>query len=107
MQTFNLYQKRRSGSYSHITSIQSNDMNGAIHCVDHYFTTSKKFIATPEQQSQITTLEDNLIDWSVDNSGGLIALAKMSTWCGDDCSEWIPANEMIEQLDIQAKYFKS
>lgn len=46
---------------------------------------------------KIKILDDHL-QYEITKSGELIALCKMSTHTGDDCSEWIPANDMINCL---------
>lgn len=51
------------------------------------------------QDEQIEILEDNSIQYEISNSGELIALWRMSTFAGDDCSEWMPATDVVEALN--------
>ncbi len=47
---------------------------------------------------KIEVLEDNGIEWYLDKDGELMALYKMSTFAGGDCSEWLNADELVNHL---------
>jgi hypothetical protein len=49
-------------------------------------------------EEKIEILEDNGIEHYVDANGELMALYKMSTFAGDDCSEWLNADELVNHL---------
>lgn len=83
-------------------------MGGNI-CASNYggggvWTFSIILIMTKLEKTKI--LDENNIEHYIDNSGTLMALCKMSTFTGDDCSEWIDASEMIEMIQQQERYFK-
>lgn len=47
---------------------------------------------------KIKILDENSIKHEINSKGEVIALCKMSTFAGDDCSEWISFDEMIDIL---------
>lgn len=53
---------------------------------------------------KIKILDENNIEHFIDKTGTLMALCKMSTFAGDDCSEWVDASDMIEAIQEQDRY---
>lgn len=49
-------------------------------------------------EEKIQVLEDNDIPYFIDDRGELMALYRMSTFAGDDCSEWLNADEIVNHL---------
>lgn len=49
-------------------------------------------------EEKIHVLEDNDIPYFINDQGELIALYKMSTFAGDDCSEWLNADEIVNHF---------
>ena len=49
-------------------------------------------------EEKIQVLEDNDIQYFIDKDGELMALYKMSTFAGYDCSEWLNADELVNHL---------
>lgn len=48
---------------------------------------------------KIAFLEENGIEWFISKHTGILyGLCKMSTFTGDDCSEWIEFDEIVEAL---------
>jgi len=58
------------------------------------------------QEEKIAILEENLIEYEVGADGSIRGLCKMTTFAGDDCSEWLEADELIEGIRESEKYFK-
>jgi len=52
-------------------------------------------------------LEERGIEWNIGEGRTMFALVKMSTPNGDDCSEWLDASDVIDQIKEQEAYFKS
>lgn len=50
------------------------------------------------QQEKIQVLEDNDIEYYIDKDGELRCLYKMATFAGDDNSEWLNADELVNHL---------
>jgi|GEM_PF-6454194 hypothetical protein len=46
----------------------------------------------------VKIFEENGIEWTIDKGRRLLALCKMTTRSGDDCSEWIEKSEMLELI---------
>jgi hypothetical protein len=107
MNKFNLYQIRPDDTLSHITSLSADNYLDAVKECVNVWTSGKQVILTADQTAQIRFLEDNLIEWELSADGELMALAKMSTFAGDDCSEWLSATDVIEQMTEYNLYFKS
>jgi len=57
----------------------------------------EKIMATKIEK--IKVLEENGIEWMIDNSRNVCGLWKMSTASGDDCSEWLLYDEIIHALN--------
>lgn len=49
-------------------------------------------------EEKIQVLEDNGIEYYIDKDGELMALYRMSTFAGDDCSEWLNTDEIVNHL---------
>lgn len=58
-------------------------------------------------QEKIEFFDERDIEWQISGDGNMDALCRMSTWCGDDCSEWIDANAVIEDIKKEEAYFSS
>lgn len=50
-------------------------------------------------KEKIQTLEENYIEYDFDLDGNVIGLWKMTTFAGDDCSEWLPFDDIINALN--------
>lgn len=46
-------------------------------------------------------LDDLGMEWKITETGEMICLVKMSTFAGDDCSEWLNAEETIKEMKEQ------
>ena len=46
-------------------------------------------------------LDELGIEWEITNSGEMICLVKMTTFAGDDCSEWLNAGDVINEMKEQ------
>lgn len=57
------------------------------------------------QQEKINILENNDIEYTIHN-GELLCLYKMSTFTGDDCSEWLNADDLVNHLLIGCRLHK-
>lgn len=55
---------------------------------------------TPEQQKAIDLFDGFNIQHGFEQNGEMVALYKMKTISGDDCSEWIPFRQMVDILNL-------
>jgi len=55
---------------------------------------------TEEQQKAIELFDGYDIPYGFEQNGEMVALYKMRTFAGDDCSEWIPAKDMVDILNL-------
>jgi hypothetical protein len=50
---------------------------------------------------KVKILDENSIKWDINEKREIIALCKMSTPAGDDCSEWVSFDDMIDILKFK------